>query len=630
MSVHVNHISGTVEPGPFEGLPATLDPGLDGDKEAKGPLASTTPAWPTARSQELEHTTIAPGVARMEAIHAELRLHDRIILFASIFIVAYAYGLDYLTRNTYQAYATSSYSQHSLLSTINVIRGVVAASIQPLIAKLADIFGRVELFVMAVIFYVMGTIIQTFALNVQTFAAGALFYQIGYNCSLLVIEIIIADTTSMKTRMFFAYLPGAPYIINTWISGNVVESVLRTSTWKWGIGMWAIIYPICSIPLIVVLVLADRRSRKSGFRPPPTFTGKNTKDSVMQLFWKLDLVGNLLLSGALAMILIPMTLAGGQSRDWQSARIITPIVIGFLFVPAFVCWERVAPYPMVPMHLLKDRGVWSALGIVTWVTFSFMITASFLYTVLVVGFDFSVAAATRISSLYSFCAVTTGLILGLIISKVRRLKPFILAGVLLWLVGYGLLVQYRGGIGSPSRSGVIGGQVILGIAGGFFPYPALVEIQAMAKHEHVAVLTSLLLTMSNMGFALGNAVSGALWTQTLYKRLQADLAGFDDGTLAAAVYASPFAVLPEYPVGTPVRTAIISSYRYIQRLLSITGICMAIPIAIFALTIRNPRLSDNITQQDAEKKALEKNDGSGASSLPQGVFSRWGHRLMSG
>lgn len=259
-----------------------------------------------------------------------------------------------------------------------------------------------------------------------------------------------------------------------------------------------------------------------------------------------------------------------------------------------------------------------------------MITASFLYTVLVVGFHFSIAAATRISSLCSFCAVTTGLILGIIISKVRRLKPFILGGVVLWLVGYGLLVQYRGGSGSSSRSRVIDGQVILGIAGVFFPYPALVEIQAMAKHEHVAVLTSLLLTVSNIGFALGSAVSGAIWTQSLFDRLQTDLAVFDNSTLAAIMYAAPFAVLPEYPVGTPVRTAIISSCRYIQRLLSIREIYMAIPIAVFALTISNPRLSDNITQPDAEKKGSEEKEVTGVESMPQGSFSRWGHPLMHG
>lgn len=107
----------------------------------------------------------------------------------------------------------------------------------------------------------------------------------------------------------------------------------------------------------------------------------------------------------------------------------------------------------------------------------------FLYTVLVVAFDESVKSATRITSLYSFSSVLTGLTLGLIVFKVRRLKPFIVAGTCLFMVAFGLLIHFRGGAGSASHSGIIGAQICLGIAGGMFPYPAQASIQAATKHE---------------------------------------------------------------------------------------------------------------------------------------------------
>lgn len=107
----------------------------------------------------------------------------------------------------------------------------------------------------------------------------------------------------------------------------------------------------------------------------------------------------------------------------------------------------------------------------------------FLYTVLVVAFDESIKSATRITSLYSFASVITGLALGAIVFRVRRLKPFIVAGTCLFMVAFGLLIHYRGGSGSASHSGVIGAQILLGIAGGMFPYPAQASIQAATKHE---------------------------------------------------------------------------------------------------------------------------------------------------
>lgn len=73
----------------------------------------------------------SPGVVRMKAIASQLTLFDRIWLFSGIFFIAYAYGLDGQTRYTYQSFATSGFGVHSLLSTINVVRSVIAAAVQP-------------------------------------------------------------------------------------------------------------------------------------------------------------------------------------------------------------------------------------------------------------------------------------------------------------------------------------------------------------------------------------------------------------------------------------------------------------------------------------------------------------------
>lgn len=86
----------------------------------------------------------SPGVQRIEAISASLTKFDRICLFLGVFLIAYAYGLDGTLRYSYQPTATSSYSNHSLLSTINTLRGVIAAAAQPTAAKIADVFGRFE------------------------------------------------------------------------------------------------------------------------------------------------------------------------------------------------------------------------------------------------------------------------------------------------------------------------------------------------------------------------------------------------------------------------------------------------------------------------------------------------------
>lgn len=548
----------------------------------------------------------SPGVARIEAIGEVLTLTDRVFLFIGVFLVAYAYGLDGTVRYTFQTTATASMGEHSLLATINVLRAVIAAAAQPTGAKIADVFGRLELVCVSVFFYTVGTIIEACATNVSTFAGGSVLYQIGYTLIILLVEVIIADITSLRARLFFSYIPALPFIINTWVSGDITQAVLEVTTWKWGIGMWCIIYPVCALPLIITLAVVGRRARKSGvldkYQSP--FQQLGARKLAVSLFWTLDMVGIVLLIAVFALILVPLTIAGGLSTKWKEAHVIAPLVIGILCIPCFVFWELWAPHPLVPFDLLKDRAVWGALGIACTLNFAWYMQGDYIYTVLSVAFDFSVKAATRVSSLYSFTSVITGFVLGMIVYKVRRLKWFIVAGTCLFMVAFGLLIHYRGSPSSSGKSGVIGAQVLLGFAGGMFPYPAQASIQAATKHEHVAVITGLYLATYNIRSAFGGCVSGAIWTNVLPATLEDRLAPLGNSTLAASTYANPFGVIAEYPVGTPERTAIIAAYQHAQRLLCITGICLAVLLIGFSLCLRNPKLGNEQSLPDAEENVV--------------------------
>ena len=87
----------------------------------------------------------SPGVRRIEAISKHITWSGRIVLFVGIFVVAYVYSLDITLRYAYQPTGTDSFSTHSLLATITVLRSVIAAAAQPACAKIDDVFGRTEL-----------------------------------------------------------------------------------------------------------------------------------------------------------------------------------------------------------------------------------------------------------------------------------------------------------------------------------------------------------------------------------------------------------------------------------------------------------------------------------------------------
>ncbi|PHH93101.1 hypothetical protein CDD83_953 [Cordyceps sp. RAO-2017] len=539
----------------------------------------------------------SPGVARVEALSAAITPVDRVCIFLSVFLVAYAYGLDGTLRYAYQPVATASFGAHSLQATVNVIRSVIAAAAQPTAAKIADVFGRVELICVSVFFYVLGTVVEASATNVDTFAGGSVIYQVGYTMILLLVEVIIADITSTRSRLVFSYVPALPFIINTWVSGNISESVLRVTTWHWGVGMWCIIYPVCAMPLILSLWMVSRRAKKQGrladYRSSFQLLGLRTFS--LELFWLLDVIGLIFMIALFALILVPLTIAGGFQNQWRSAHVIAPLVVGVVCIPVFVLWELRAPHPLVPFSLMKDRSVWAPIGIAIFLNFAYTMQSDFLFTVLQVAFDFSVAAATRITSLYAFTSVIVGPIIGLTVYYVRRLKVFVVAGTALYMVAFGLLIHYRGAPSGSSRAGVIGAQVLLGIAGGMFPYTAQASLQVGLKHENLAVMTGIYLAVYNIGSALGNTVSGAMWTQLLPAKLDETLAGVNS-TLAAVAYANPFkGVVDVYPVGTPERTAVVEAYQSVQRVLCIAGVCLCVPLIFFAIMLRNPMLTNKQT-----------------------------------
>lgn len=74
-------------------------------------------------------------------------------------------------------------------------------------------------------FYVIGTAIDASSHNVSAYAGGVVLYQLGYTGLMLLIEVLVADTTTLRNRLLGSIWPATPFVINTWISGNVTSAV---------------------------------------------------------------------------------------------------------------------------------------------------------------------------------------------------------------------------------------------------------------------------------------------------------------------------------------------------------------------------------------------------------------------
>lgn len=83
-------------------------------------------------------------------------------------------------------------------------------------------------------------------------------------------------------------------------------------------------------------------------------------EALRATWFDLDMFGLLLLSAALTLILIPLTLGANLKDGWKSDGIVAMISIGFVCLIVFPMWEssrRLAPKPLLSLHLLTERTV---------------------------------------------------------------------------------------------------------------------------------------------------------------------------------------------------------------------------------------------------------------------------------
>lgn len=208
--------------------------------------------------------------------------------------------------------------------------------------------------------------------------------------------------TLLVNRAIWSTLPDSLTTIPTLYIGTIVaQHILDHSTWRWGWGMWAIILPVASVPLIGAMLVYQHRvptevsvSQALGWEPSHTWWKR-----LYQLFWiELDLPGAVLLVAGLSLLLIPLSLTGSQNSDaWTKGSFIAMLVLGVLFLAAFLIWDAwFAKKPFVPYRMIKNRTVAAACLLGALDFFHYSVFSVFFTSYLQVAGNYSAGSATRI------------------------------------------------------------------------------------------------------------------------------------------------------------------------------------------------------------------------------------------
>ncbi|KAJ2986482.1 hypothetical protein NUW58_g3300 [Xylaria curta] len=542
------------------------------------------------------------GVRQVEAIVSVWSRQVLIVMFILLYLVTFVDALLQVVQSSLIPYVTSSFSRHGLLAATSVIATIVGGVIALPIAKVIDIWGRCEGFIIMVCLLILGLILKAVSHNVETYAAAHTIYWAGHIGMLYVINIMLADMTTLKNRLLLYGINSTPTIATVFAGSKIADLFYTNVNFRWAFGAFIIILVAFCIPVALVFIWSKRKALKQGVMIPRVSdrtAWESVKYYVIQLDGKSNLfvfphiwpsllischlvIGMMLTIFGFSFLLLPFSLNAYAPNGWATGYIIALIVLGVGLLAAFVLWEKYgAPVQYFPFKYLKDRTILGACGLYGAMFASIYCWDAYYQSYLQVVHDESITTSGYIVNTFALTSAFVGPFVGLYTRWSGTYKwPAIIGGIPFATLGTVLLIHFR----TPGThiGYLVMCQIFNGIASEIWVLAAKLAIMATVTHQEIAVALALFSLFGSIGASVGLAIAGALWTNTLPAKLYEFLPeDFKDKT--GEIFGS-IIVQRSFPMGTPVRDAIIAAYADVQRKMVISGAAF-LPLCLICLLL---------------------------------------------
>jgi uncharacterized membrane protein YeaQ/YmgE (transglycosylase-associated protein family) len=233
----------------------------------------------------------------------------------------------------------------------------------------------------------------------------------------------------------------------------------------------------------------------------------NRSQTALQKLLRIDYLGNLILVGATISILYALTY-GGTKYPWSAAEILAPLILGLAGLALFAWYETVAPSPVVPPGLFRNRTA----AIIFLATF---LNSALLYWVLFflpVYFQAVLGASPARAGVLLLPAVLFGIpgaiVAVLLLSKFGKYKPLHLFGFAVSVIGMGLFTLLDE---DSNLAEYVIFQAVAAVGSGFVLNTLLPAVQAQLEERYQAATTAAWSFMRSLGSIWGVAIPAAVF-----------------------------------------------------------------------------------------------------------------------
>ncbi|KAK4504762.1 hypothetical protein PRZ48_002724 [Zasmidium cellare] len=410
------------------------------------------------------------------------------------------------------------------------------AVVQPLMAALADVFGRRSVIFSALLLFTVGSLICSLANNVAAMLAGRTIQGMGGGGILSVNLIIISDLVPLRWRPKYLSFQQLCVSVGFNVAPIIGGVIVKHTTWRW---LFYINLPFCAIGLAIIPFVLKYD------RPKSTMNDKLSN---------VDWIGSGLFIVGTTSFLIGITWGGSQFA-WHSAATLVPIILGLAVVFMTFLYEKfLARVTFLRCSLFHS---WSAIAIYACTTLQALTLFTEVYFItlwfITVKLYTPLQAGTYLLAFSMVCVPVSGII-GPVIARVGSYRWAVWSGWVINTVALGVLVLLD--IHIPTVAWVFM-FLAAGIGQGLLFMAHSIASQAACQQKDAAHATSMYSFFRSLGLCLGVALGGTIF-QNFFQNHASGL----DLPAVVAENAEGFAhLLKSMPAGAD-RLAIVMNYSW--------------------------------------------------------------------
>lgn len=373
---------------------------------------------------------------------------------------------------------------------------LVSAVVVPIVGKLSDLYGRRGFYIAGLSVFMLGSVLSGFAQDFWWLVGARAVQGLGMGALMTLSQTVIGDIIPPRQRGKYQGLMGAVFGLTS-IAGPLAGGAI-TDAWGW---RWLF---FATLPIGVVAMVVIVR-----FLHVPH----------VQRRAKIDYAGFVTLSAALVAILLA-TSWGGTTYPWDSVQVLGLLAVGAVLLAAFVPIEMRAEEPVIPLRLFRS-SIFTFSNVASFFIATGMFGAIFYIPVYAQGvLGVSATNSGLIIIPMSAAMIGLGIVVGLLITRWGRYKPFIVGGTAVMLFGFYLLTQVHYG---SSQLQLTIAMIVIGAGLGGAMQTFTLIVQNAAERRDLGVATAATQFFRSTGGTVGIAILGTIMTSRLATAIPAHL-----------------------------------------------------------------------------------------------------------